>query len=259
MRLIDAQILLIMSKTIILIPSRLSATRLPNKPLLKIDNLSIIQHVYKRAQESKVGKVYVVTGDKEIAKEIQKIKGKFILTKKKHKTGTDRIFEAYKKINKKLNYEYIINLQGDEPLIDPKDIINLNKCVISKNSDIGTLGNKISKVDFADNNIVKVITEENIEKKKISKAKKFLRNDKYTKKNIYGHIGIYQFKSSILKKFVSLKQTKNEIKYRLEQLRALENDINIDVVYTKNKSFGIDTVQDYVEIKKIMEYKIDKL
>ena len=248
-----------MSKTIILIPSRLSATRLPNKPLLKIDNLSIIQHVYKRAQESKVGKVYVVTGDKEIAEEIQKIKGKFILTKKKHKTGTDRIFEAYKKINKKLNYEYIINLQGDEPLIDPKDIINLNKCVISKNSDIGTLGNKISKVDFTDDNIVKVITEENIKKKKISKAKKFLRNDKYTKKNIYGHIGIYQFKSSILKKFVSLKQTKNEIKYRLEQLRALENDINIDVVYTKNKSFGIDTVQDYVEIKKIMEYKIDKL
>ena len=96
-------------------------------------------------------------------------------------------------------------------------------------------------------------------KKKISKAKKFLRNYKYTKKNIYGHIGIYQFKTSILKKFVGLKQTKNEIKYRLEQLRDLENDIIIVVVYTKNKSFGIDTVQDYVEIKKIMEYKINKI
>ena len=87
MRLIDAQILQFMSKTIIIIPSRLSATRLPNKPLLKIGNLSIIQHVYKRAIESKVGKVYVATGDKEIANEILKIKGKFILTKKKHKTG----------------------------------------------------------------------------------------------------------------------------------------------------------------------------
>ena len=166
MRLKDAQILLIMSKTIILIPSRLSATRLPNKPLLEIDNLTIIQHVYKRAQESKIGKVYVVTGDKEIAEEIQKIKGKFILTKKKHKTGTDRIFEAYKKISKKLSCEYIINLQGDEPFIDPKDIINLNKSVISKNSDIGTLGNKLTKFDFANNNIVKVITEKNIIKKK---------------------------------------------------------------------------------------------
>ena len=111
-----------MSKTIIIIPSRLSATRLPNKPLLKIGNLSIIQHVYKRAIESKVGKVYVATGDTEIANEISKIKGKFILTKKKHKTGTDRIFEAYKKISKKFNCEYIINLQGDEPFINPKDI-----------------------------------------------------------------------------------------------------------------------------------------
>jgi len=247
-----------MSKTVILIPSRLSATRLPNKPLLKIDNLSIIQHTYKRAQESKVGKVYVATGDKEIAKEIKKIKGKFILTKKKHKTGTDRIFEAYKKVSKKLNCKYIINLQGDEPFIDPKDIINLNKSVISKNSDIGTLANKISKADFADNSIVKVITDNNIKKNKISRAKKFLRNCKYNKKNIFGHIGIYQFRTSILKKFVSLNQSKNEIKHRLEQLRAIDNSINIDVVFSKNKSFGIDTVQDYVEIKKIMEYKIKK-
>ena len=259
MRLIDAQILEIMSKTVVIIPSRLSATRLPNKPLLKIDNLSIIQHVYKRAQESKVGKVYVATGDKEIANEILKIKGQFILTKKKHKTGTDRIFEAYKKISKKMNCEYIINLQGDEPFIDPNDIVNLNDTVISKNSDIGTLGNRITKDDFIDNNIVKVITEDNIEKKKISRAKKFFRKYKHPEKNTYGHIGIYQFRSSILKKFINLKQSKNEIKYRLEQLRAIENGISIDVVYSKNKFFGIDTVQDYVEIKKIMEYKIKKL
>ena len=137
-----------MSKTIIIIPSRLSATRLPNKPLLKIGNLSIIQHVYKRAIESKVGKVYVATGDKEIANEISKIKGKFILTKKKHKTGTDRIFEAYKKISKKFNCEYIINLQGDEPFINPKEIVNLNNNIISKNLDIGTIGNKITTVSY---------------------------------------------------------------------------------------------------------------
>ena len=173
MRLIDAQILQFMSKTIIIIPSRLSATRLPNKPLLKIGNLSIIQHAYKRAIESKVGKVYVATGDQEIANEISKIKGKFILTKKKHKTGTDRIFEAYKKISKKFNCEYIINLQGDEPFINPKDIVNLNNNIISKKSDIGTLGNKITKVDFKDKSIVKVITKDNIEKKKYLQQKNF--------------------------------------------------------------------------------------
>ena len=92
-----------------------------------------------------------------------------------------------------------------------------------------------------------------------SRAQKFLRKCKHPKKNAYGHIGIYQFRASILKKFVNLKQSRNEIKHRLEQLRAIENGINIDVVYSKNKSFGIDTVEDYVEIKKIMEYKIKKL
>ena len=86
-----------------------------------------------------------------------------------------------------------------------------------------------------------------------------MRNSDHSKKNIFGHIGIYQFRTSILEKFVDLKQSKNEIKYKLEQLRALENGINIDVVYSKNKSFGVDTVEDYVEIKKIMEYKIKKL
>ena len=246
-----------MSKTIILIPSRLSATRLPNKPLLKINGLSIIQHVYNRAKESDVGKVYVATGDKNIAKDIKKINGKCIITKKNHKTGTDRIFEAYKKIRHKVDCEYIINLQGDEPFVNPLDITNLNHKIKSKNSDIGTLASKVKKDQFSDTSIVKVITEDNIVKKKISRAKKFTRNCQFNKNsNIYAHIGIYQFKTLILEKFVNFKQSKKEIKNRLEQLRATENGLNIDVVYTKNNSLGIDTVQDYVEIKKIMEYKI---
>ena len=248
-----------MSKTIVLIPSRLRATRLPNKPLLKINNLSIIQHVYMRAQESGVGKVYVVTGDKEIVENIKRINGKYILTKKKHKTGTDRVFEAYKKIRNKIKCKYIINLQGDEPFICPKDIVNLNKSVKSSNSDIGTLGMKISRCEFAKTSIVKVITQDNLSKKKMSRAIKFLRfykNKNKKKNNIFGHIGIYQFKASVLEKFINLKQTKNEIKNRLEQLRAIDNGINIDVVYTKKRSLSIDTVKDYVEIKKIMEYKI---
>ena len=249
-----------MSKTIILIPSRLAATRLPNKPLLKINNLSIIQHVYKKAKESRVGKVYVATGDKKIAKNISKINGKYILTKKKHKTGTDRIYEAYKKIKNKSNYEYIINLQGDEPFINPKDIIKLNNNITKKKSSIGTIATKVTKSELSDRSIVKVITEKNIIKNKLSRAKKFLRKcDNSIKKNIFGHIGIYQYKISALKKFVNLRQSKNEIKHRLEQLRAIDNDIDIDVIYTKNKSKGIDTVKDYVEIKKIMEYKIKKL
>ena len=170
-----------MSKTIILIPSRLSATRLPNKPLLKINGLSIIQHVYNRAKESGVGKVYVATGDKNIAEDIKKINGKCIITKKNHKTGTDRIFEAYKKIRHKGDCEYVINLQGDEPFVNPLDITNLNHKIKSKNSDIGTLASKVKKEQFSDTSIVKVITEDNIVKKKISRAKKFTRNCQFNK------------------------------------------------------------------------------
>ncbi len=162
-----------MSKTIIIIPSRLSASRLPNKPLLKINDLSIIQHVYKRALESKVGKVYVATGDNEIAEDIKKINGKFIITKKKHKTGTDRIYEAYIKIKKKVNCDYIINLQGDEPFINPKDLIKLNNNIIKKESDIGTIATAVTKNQFLDDSVVKVITENNIFKSRISKAKEF--------------------------------------------------------------------------------------
>ena len=105
-----------------------------------------------------------------------------------------------------------------------------------------------------------MVTEESVIDKKVSKAKNFFRDFNLKKnKNIYAHIGIYQYKTSILEKVVNFKQSKKEIRNGLEQLRAIENGINIDVVYTKNKSFGIDTLQDYVEIKKIMEYKIKKL
>ena len=106
-----------MTKTIILIPSRLAATRLPNKPLLQINGLSIINHVYEKAVSTNIGDVFVATGDKEILEEVNKNGGKCILTKKNHQTGTDRIFEAFEKLD--LNHiDYVINLQGDEPMID---------------------------------------------------------------------------------------------------------------------------------------------
>ena len=120
-----------MTKTIILIPSRLGASRLPNKPLLKINSKSLINHVYEKGKSTNIGDVYVATGDKEIFDEVVKNKGKSVLTLKDHFTGTDRIFEAYKQLN--LNdVDYVINLQGDEPLIDTEDIINLNNLAIKK-------------------------------------------------------------------------------------------------------------------------------
>ena len=164
-----------MAKTIILIPSRLAATRLPNKPLLKINGLSIINHVYKKAKLTEIGDVCVATGDVEIFKDVTREGGKCILTREKHPTGTDRILEAYQ--NLKLNdVDYIINLQGDEPMIDIEDIRNLNNIAINNKSEIATLACEINdKKIFSKNNIVKVITKEEVSKDKITKAKNFLR------------------------------------------------------------------------------------
>ena len=149
-------------KTIVIIPSRLSATRLPGKPLLKINGLSIISHVVKKAEEANIGEVIVATEDKEIMEDVKKNGGQAILTKNKHKTGTDRIFEALKKINIS-NIELVMNLQGDEPLIDINDIIYLKSQMIKFRSKLGTLASKISNKELYENqNIVKVITKEDL-------------------------------------------------------------------------------------------------
>ncbi len=243
-------------KTIILIPSRLAATRLPNKPLLKINNLSIINHVYQKARSAKIGDVYVATGDKEIFKEVVENGGNCVLTEMDHQTGTDRIFEAYKKLNLN-NIDYIVNLQGDEPMIDIEDIKNLNNKAINEKSEIATLASKIKdEAIFNKSNIVKVNTEKELFKHNISKAKYFLREILFQNHyNIYHHIGIYAYKVSVLEKFVNLKQTKNEKLHKLEQLRAIDNNISIDVILANSSPIGVDTYEDYLEIKKLMEYK----
>ena len=245
-----------MTNTLILIPSRMAATRLPGKPLLKINDLSIISHVFKKAEETKIGKVVVAAEDQEILDDVKKNGGHGILTNKNHKTGTDRIYEAFKKLDLK-NIDYILNLQGDEPNIDKKDIINLNNLAVKNNSEIGTLAAKIKDNQMLiDKNVVKVQTEKNLEKGNFSKAINFSReNLSNLNNNIYHHIGIYLYQVNVLEKFVRLNQTKNEIQNKLEQLRALDNDLKISVALAESSSIGVDTEEDYLAIKKIMEYK----
>ena len=243
-----------MNKTLILIPSRLSAERLPNKPLLKINGISIISHVYKNALKTKIGEVYVATEDEEILDDVIKNGGRAILTSKNHKTGTDRIFEAFKKINLK-GIEYILNLQGDEPNLNSADVEKLNKIFIKSNFEMGTLCCHLeNKSDLINENIVKVKTKETLNKKNSSSAIDFFRkkNDRNTR-NLYHHLGIYIYKVKILEKIVMLKQTFNEKKNKLEQLRALENNINIQTILAQKRSIGVDTIEDYLRIKKIME------
>jgi len=242
-------------KTLVIIPSRLSATRLPGKPLLKINGLSIISHVFKKAEEANIGEVIVATGDQEIIDDVKKNGGQAILTNNQHQTGTDRIYEAIEKIDNS-NIDLVMNLQGDEPLMNIDDIKNLNNQMIKNNAELGTLASNILEKEFYKNqNIVKVITNESLNNSNFPEAIDFMRKILDSRKNVYHHLGIYCYQKETLKNFISFNQSSNEVKHKLEQLRALDNNIKINVALAKSSPIGVDTEEDLMAIKKIMEYK----
>ena len=242
-------------KTLVIIPSRLSATRLPGKPLIKINGLSIISHVFRKAEEANIGEVLVATEDKEIMDDVKQNGGQAILTSKNHKTGTDRIYEALQKIDNS-NFDLIMNLQGDEPLMNIDDIRQLNGQMMKNNCHLGTLASKILDIELYENqNVVKVKTEENLNYSNFPAAINFMRKIAHQQENIYHHLGIYCYEKETLKKFVSYDQSSNEIENNLEQLRAIDNKIKINVGLAKSSPIGVDTEEDLMAIKKIMEYK----
>ena len=175
----------------------MSATRLPGKPLLKINGLSIISHVSKKAEEANIGDVIVATEDQEIIDDVKGNGFNAIMTSNKHKTGTDRIYEALKKSNIK-DVDFIMNLQGDEPAIDIQDIVRLNEKMLQNPSKIGTLASKIKEnKNLKNENIVKVITENALRENNFPKGISFLRMSERID-NIYHHIGIYCYSSDCL-------------------------------------------------------------
>ena len=243
-------------KTLIIIPSRMSAARLPGKPLLKINGKSIISHVFNRAKKAEIGEVVVATEDQEIVNEVKNNGGNVILTSKNHQTGTDRIFEALNILNRK-DVDFIMNIQGDEPDIDINDIKLLDAKMRTNKSKIGTLAAEIKDNKmYANQNLVKVKIKEPFNQNSFPVAENFMRNLKnQEKRNIYHHIGIYSYELQTLRKFISFKQSKNELKNRLEQLRALDNGIDINVALASKSPVGVDTEEDFMAIKKIMKYK----
>lgn len=243
-----------MNNTVILIPSHLRATRLPNKPLLLINDKPMIVHCWQRAVESKVGDVYVATADEEIAKIITAVGGKSILTSKEHKTGTDRIYEAIEN-NFSKKPKNIINLQGDMPNIDPLAIKLLDKFIKNNSYEIATLATKLnSKNDLENKNIVKVETKKEMQINNFSNALDFFRLKDINQKNFYyHHVGIYGYQYETLKKFISLKRSDNEIARSLEQMRAMDNNISLIVGLTDSYPLGVDTIEDLEEIRNIMK------
>ena len=239
-----------MNKTAIIIPSHLAAKRLPNKPLLKINNKSMILHVWERANKSNVKDIFVATADEDIEEEIKRNGGNVIITGKHHSTGSDRIYEALEKLN--LDYEIIINVQGDMPNINPETINMINNFMISNtNVPVATVASKLNENEINDKNVVKAVTINNLEKNKFSKAFDFVRsitNEQF----YYHHIGLYGYKSSILSKFVKFEKTHNEINRSLEQMRFIDHNIDIFVGYTNDNPLSIDTREDLEKIRKIL-------
>tara|TARA_B110000211_G_scaffold42461_1_gene44187 strand:- start:859 stop:1596 length:738 start_codon:yes stop_codon:yes gene_type:complete len=244
-----------MEKIAIIIPSRLNAERLPNKPLKLIRNKEMILHVYETAKASNTGgEIIVATPDQEILDLIKSHKGQAVLTSEEHETGTDRVFEVFKN-SLKFKPEIIINFQGDMPNLNPdviKDLVNHMK----KNlCDIATLASHIeNKNDEKDPNIVKVLTKDSIESKSFSKALDFFRtSNKPLNKLTYHHVGIYAFTNKALIRYVSLKRSELEIERKLEQMRALEDKMKIDVGYINSCPLSVDTEADLIAVKKLME------
>ena len=242
-----------MNKTAIIIPSRLDAQRLPNKPLKLINNKEMILHVYEAAKKSNAGEVYVATPDKAIFELVSNYGGKAVLSSETHNTGTDRIFEVFKNTLKSLP-NIIVNLQGDMPNIEPKIIKNLINYMQQGKCEVGTLASEIkNNFELEDENIVKVLVKEKLKEGIFSEALDFLRVNPGQNHKTYHHVGIYAFTSIALTKYVSLKRSKLELNRKLEQLRAMENGMSIHVGYINSSPLSVDTEKDLLRIKKLME------
>ena len=245
--------LIYMKSTAIIIPTRLKAKRFPNKPLAKIKNIPMIIHVVNRAEEASVGQVIVATPDQEIIDIVKKNGGQAILTKNEHPSGSDRAYEAYLKMLEN-KVDLIINLQGDMPNIKPDSILKLVMFMRKSNCDIGTLASNIKdKKDMQNPNIVKVQVNEKLEVDSFLNAKDFFRIKNGTNnQKIYHHIGIYAFTNTALKKYVKLSRSRLEIDRKLEQMRAMENNLSIKVGLCDSKPLGVDTEDDLKKVREEM-------
>lgn len=232
-----------MNNSLIVIPIRMASKRFPGKPLVNIYGKSMIYHVWERAIKSKVGDVLVACCDKEVADYLKRNKIKYVNTRKNLRSGTDRVYNAMKVAGQLKKYKYVINLQGDLPNINPVDIRKLDSHIRKNNSEIVTLATKIKdNKKIKDKNIVKVaISKNNNNYKAIFFSRAAIP---YSSPNYFEHVGIYAYDIAILEKFVTLKQGTLEKLESLEQLRALENSINIDISIINKAPYSIDTPTD---------------
>ena len=244
-------------KKVIIIPARLDSSRLPKKVLLDLKGKTVIQRVYEQCLKVKnIDGVYIATDSLEIKEVCETFTNNVIITKSVHKSGTDRIGEAVSSID----CDIVINVQGDEPFIEPSLIEALVNSFVNSEISMSSAMSKISNVkDLQNTNVVKVVTDLHNnalffsrslipfprDVKEISIAKEVLEKGQF-----YRHIGIYGYRKDFLLKFVNMEQSYLEKVEKLEQLRALENGFKIKMIEANSSLIGIDTREDYEEALK---------
>ena len=235
-------------KTLGIIPARYASSRLMGKPLAKIGNLTMIQHVYNQVKQAKyIEKVIVATDDERILKHVHSFGGEVMMTSKNHQSGTDRCAEVAKHFENE--FDMVINIQGDEPFIQPDQIDNLAELMTNNDFQIGTLAKLLtSTIDLFNPNIVKVIFAHHkaiyFSRHPIPYIRDFENENWIYQYNFHKHIGMYAYRMKTLLKLTALMTSKLEFAESLEQLRWLENGYSIGIKTTKLETFGIDTPED---------------
>ena len=243
-----------MNQTAVIIPARYGSSRLEGKPLLRANNKPIIQWVWEKALNCPlVDRVIVATDDERIFNCCKEFGAEVEMTSTEHKSGSDRIAEVAARHHE---IGYIINLQGDEPLIEEANIELVRKGVVEDDcADISTLVREIKDEDEVNNpNLVKCVFDNNNYAMYFSRSKiPFERN--IGKSKFYGHLGIYGYKKEALFKMTGLPQASYEMAESLEQLRALQNGMKIKIAIVDNVPVGIDTLEDFEKFKAMIEVK----
>jgi 3-deoxy-manno-octulosonate cytidylyltransferase (CMP-KDO synthetase) len=237
---------------VILIPARMAATRLPGKPLADIGGKPMIVHVLDRARAANVGPAYVATDAPEVAAAVEKAGGHAVMTRSDHATGSDRLFEALGLIASGRNAAIIVNVQGDLPTLDPADIRAALAPLADPAVDIATLAAEIHGAgERTDPNVVKVVGTPIGERR--LRALYFTRAcAPYGDGPLYHHIGLYAYRREALATFVRLPPSPLERREKLEQLRALEAGLRIDVALTDSAPLGVDTPADLAVARAIL-------
>ncbi|HEX2581153.1 MAG TPA: 3-deoxy-manno-octulosonate cytidylyltransferase [Dongiaceae bacterium] len=244
-----------MKNPAILIPARMSSTRLPGKPLAPIDGVPMVVQVARRAREAELGPIYVAAAEKEICDSVERHGFQAILTDPAHQSGSDRIVEALSHIDSSQEHDGIINLQGDLPTLDPHLIHAVWHLLAEGEADIGTLAAPITReAEKTDPNVVKAVAGFN-PGQRTARALYFTRATAPSGEGpLYHHIGIYAYRREALHRFQALPPGVLEQRERLEQLRALEAGMRIDIALVETVPLGVDTPEDLARARQMLEH-----